>query len=277
MPRRLAGDAGRICQILLNLAGNAVKFTRRGQVIIEVDCVERSQHDARLRISVLDTGPGISEADRSKLFQRFSRLDSSSTRTEGGTGLGLAISRGLAELMGGRLDVESTLGEGSTFSLELTLPFARMEEPRFPGNGHPSRLTRRESCHRRVLVVEDNLVNQRVATLMLEKLGCRVDVARDGRKAVEIFATSSYDLVLMDCLMPDLDGYEATAAIRELEDPHGRRTPIVAMTANAMSGDREKCLAAGMNDYITKPIHQSELVRILEQWSPAAVAWASAR
>ena len=263
------GDAGRIRQILLNLVDNAVKFTERGQVVVAVECLQSDAQQARVRITVRDTGPGISDEDRARLFQRFSRLDTSNTRKVGGTGLGLAISQKLAELMGGNLDMHSTPGEGSTFWLELPLSLAGASESEFAETVEPAEGNTAQYSSR-VLVVEDNLVNQKVAALMLGRLGCQVDVAADGRRAVEMFADSAYDLVFMDCLMPVMDGFEATNAIRQLEGSKAGRTPIVAMTANAKAGDREECLAAGMSDYITKPIQQSELIRILEQYCPAA-------
>ena len=273
VPRWVVGDGGRIRQILLNLACNAVKFTDQGQVVIEIQCLERREGKARLRISVQDTGIGIPPEALDRLFQRFSRIDSSNTRRAGGAGLGLAISHRLAELMGGTLDMSSTPGQGSTFWLDLTLPLAGEAEAA-PEDGPSLGERQLPSC--RILLAEDNAVNQRVATLLLQKLGCEVDVAPDGRNALERFSRSHYDLILMDCLMPELDGYEATAEIRKLEKALGRQVPIVAMTANAMAGDRERCLAAGMSDYITKPISLSELMRILDQWGPSAERAAAA-
>ncbi|MGH7264138.1 MAG: response regulator, partial [Candidatus Rokuibacteriota bacterium] len=402
VPRHVVGDPGRIRQILVNLAGNAVKFTARGHVLLELECEERTDRDARLRLAVTDTGIGIPPDKLEHIFDKFTQVDASTTRRFGGTGLGLAISRELASLMGGALRVESRLGAGSTFWATIMLPLApapaaeagpRVElggirtlivddnpvnrrvlreilaswkmrtgeavsgeaaltalrtaaaardpyrivvtdyhmpemdgealgraikaDGRLPdtalvllssvdqqGDGGRFReagfaaflikpvrasqlmnalLTAWASLGRtepgippvpdiaparaadppaaalpavdsaRVLVVEDNWVNQQVAIAMLARLGCEVELAGGGREALGRLEAGGYDLVFMDCEMPDMDGYAATAEIRRREGP-GARLPIVAMTAHAMAGDREKCLAAGMDDYLSKPL-----------------------
>jgi two-component system, sensor histidine kinase and response regulator len=404
VPARVGGDPGRLRQILLNLLGNAVKFTDSGDVTLRVRVDAEDEGSTLLRFEVADTGIGVPEEARARLFQPFSQVDASTTRKYGGTGLGLAISRRLAELMGGTIDVESTPGHGSTFwftaRVERRAAPADDERPLLAGDrvligaGHgltgaliaqtarrlggvadevtsaaavldavrraheaqssyrllylderlsggpdlallgalaggaglpavpvvlltasrnPTRIvvdqfiagrlakpvrasqivrglttlagrpdrpaqapTREAPIDRaeprsrgRILLAEDNVVNQRVATRLLEKFGYRVDVVADGREAVEAFTQLGYDLVLMDCQMPEMDGFTATGAIRQRETA-GRRTPIVAMTAGAMPGDRERCLDAGMDDYLTKPVDVEKLRQVLDRWMAAA-------
>ena len=417
-PRRFTGDAGRIRQVLTNLAGNAVKFTRRGHVLMDVKCEEQRAGKALVRLTVEDSGPGIAQDKLGHIFEQFTQADASTTRKYGGTGLGLAISKKLVELMGGEVGISSRVGEGSRFWFTLPLPVepdapavaratadlrglralivddnevnrrvleeqlakaglccrsvaaaeAALEvlrqahaagesyqlalvDHQMPGMDgealgraiqadpvlrgtvavvmlsssgdsargpwlreadfaaylvkpvRPSQLlgtlasawgvrptaesgelaalaTATEASpsssalpagaarNIRVLLAEDNIVNQKVAVRMLEKLGCRVDVAADGREAVEMWRLCPYDLIFMDCQMPEMDGYEATAQIRR-DSPAGH-VPIVAMTANAMKGDREKCIEAGMDDYLSKPVNIKALASALESWSPSA-------
>jgi signal transduction histidine kinase/DNA-binding response OmpR family regulator len=409
LPARLVGDEGRVRQILINLLGNAVKFTERGHVCLRVRAREELPGTWQLALAVEDTGIGIPPEKRQQLFQKFAQADSSTTRRYGGTGLGLAISRRLAQLMGGDVTLESRAGQGSTFRLELRLraedgaraagagtprgpalrllvvddtplvletlaarleelgmapgraagrdealavaraaqragaPFdaclvdsglpeegarrlledlrsagasmrlvalgrprgtqlAALERAGFAGclekplrladlrallaalaaadaNGPRAFLTRYSlgsvpvdpapgrtagGLELRVLLAEDNLVNQQLALHVLGKLGCRVEVACDGEEAVRLWAAGRHDVVLMDCQMPRLDGLAATAEIRRREEP-GRRTPIVALTANAMAGDRERCLAAGMDEYVTKPFRADSLREVLSR------------
>jgi signal transduction histidine kinase/CheY-like chemotaxis protein len=406
IPPWVAGDPGRLRQILTNLLGNAVKFTERGEVVVHITLLEENADTVLLRFAVTDTGIGIAHESQNRLFQAFSQADGSTTRKYGGTGLGLAISQRLARMMGGTIGVESTPGQGSTFwftarlarcsapqdtathtlsalrgvrvlcvdahattqtvleaslrawdmqidgvaegaaaltrlraahahgqpytlailapqlpdmhSLELaqaikadpTLAALRLIilgslGQREPGPGTlqadiaaflskpvrqahlfnclmtaldtaavPSTATpvacrheaARVQIRARVLVVEDNIVNQKVAVRVLEKLGCRVDVAATGREAVNALERLAYDLVFMDCQMPEMDGFAATAAIRQREASTGQHVPIVAMTANAMQGDRERCLTAGMDDYISKPVQFDGLLAILQKW-----------
>jgi signal transduction histidine kinase/CheY-like chemotaxis protein len=418
-PSRLIGDPGRIRQVLLNLAGNALKFTEHGHVLIAVDAPEIIEDVAQVRIMVEDTGIGIPADKLPMLFHRFQQADTSTTRRFGGTGLGLAIARQLSELMGGTIIAESEPGRGSRFTATFRLPldhgevtgplprsplhgvralvvddievnrrvlleqlnsfgmrveaapsgseaitmmraaeragdpfrvglldhlmpdmdgeelgrtlradpaFAnlalvlftssgrrgearRFTEAGFDGYlvkplrpsllhealaavlgardqgrnvplvtkhllaedmaaGKPEVITVKNAPHWRVLVAEDNAINQKVAVRMLEKRGCRVDVAANGREAVEMFRRLPYDIVFMDCQMPEMDGFEATAEIRAHESKAGARTPIVALTANAMAGDREKCLAAGMDDFVSKPVSDARLSEALERWTP---------
>lgn len=414
VPRRMIGDAGRIRQVLMNLAGNALKFTHEGHVLINVERVDGDDHHARIRVSVEDTGIGIDAEKLAYVFEKFTQADGSITRRYGGTGLGLAISKQLVELMGGGIAVNSTPGCGSTFAFTLTLPLdteAPIEPPssdnlagvrilavhphgkvravlaeqiafwkargtdvasgadalaelraasaandpygvaivafdlpdmsienlavtikgdpvthdtalvmltpigaqgdaeRLRSAGFDAYVTRparpsqladivsalwsikcrgvrevfvtrhtvaearahaaaarsdaRERA--RILVAEDNVVNQRVATRLLERLGCRVDVAVSGVEVLKKLETDSYDLVFMDCQMPEMDGYEATREIRRREERGACRTPIVAMTAHALPGDREKCLEAGMDDFVAKPIRRDTLAEVIER------------
>jgi PAS domain S-box-containing protein len=275
LPRYFTGDAGRIRQVVTNLVGNAVKFTPVGSVRVTVECTGQDARGTEMRIAVRDTGVGIPEVKLGSLFEKFSQVDSSMTRRYGGTGLGLAIAKQLIELMGGSIAVESRLGQGSTFS--VTLPLRQCADLAASGE---NAVRADDLEHRivglranwaglglRVLVAEDNPVNQKVAIGMLEKLGLRADLVSNGREAVELRGMLHYDLILMDCQMPDMDGYDAASAIRRAEKGK-RRTVMVAMTAEAMTGAREKCIAAGMDDYIAKPIRLEDLVEALRKWLP---------
>jgi signal transduction histidine kinase/CheY-like chemotaxis protein len=259
VPQFITGDPVRIRQVVLNLASNAVKFTDRGSVRIEISRPDASH----LRVSVIDTGIGISPEQQAKLFKRFTQADSSTTRRYGGTGLGLAISKQLAELMRGQIEVSSTPGQGSTFSFVLPLIETHQQVPEVP---KPA--VRTETSGRRILVVEDNIVNQRVAQHMLLRLGHAVDLAENGRKAIERLSRDPYDLVLMDCQMPEMDGFEATIHIRRPDSGVlDRDIPIIAMTANAFDEDRKRCLAVGMNDFLSKPVHRPTLEGMIEKWA----------
>jgi signal transduction histidine kinase/ActR/RegA family two-component response regulator len=260
LPPCLLGDAGRLRQILLNLVGNAIKFTERGGVVVSVSRTAVAAPEIAFRVEVADTGIGIDPDAAPRLFESFSQGDASTTRRFGGTGLGLAICKRLVEAMHGRIGASGQPGRGSTFWFELALPIGATVVSAPPPASEPG------SLHgARILVVEDNPINQRLAVRRLQKLGAEVAVANDGVEAVEASAAGSYDLILMDCQMPRLDGFEATRAIRQRE-AGGRRTPIVAMTANAMPDDRQRCLAAGMDDYVAKPIEQRELTDVLQRW-----------
>jgi PAS domain S-box-containing protein len=263
-PREFLGDPGRIRQVALNLVGNAIKFTERGHVLVDVGGGAISEGVASIRIAVRDTGIGIPADRQQMLFQKFQQLDSSTTRKHGGTGLGLAISKQLVELMGGTLSLVSQVGEGSTFSIELPLrvnPLLRAE-PKEGKRKEPGALL--SFAGRRVLLVEDNIVSQKVGAAMLGKLGCRVDVAANGREALGMIS-QLYDLIFMDCQMPEMDGYEATGDIRKREGV-ARHTPIIALTAAAMVEDRERCLQAGMDDYVSKPFQAAQLREMLGKY-----------
>ncbi|HTD78444.1 MAG TPA: ATP-binding protein, partial [Chloroflexota bacterium] len=288
VPRRLRGDPGRLHQVLVNLVGNAVKFTDRGgEVVVRVRLASEVDQTSLLRFDVQDTGIGIAPEVRERLFQPFSQADGSTSRKYGGTGLGLTISKRLVELMHGEIGVDSTVGWGSTFWFTILFDAASSKgdpeaaEP-LPGwlSSEPSaRWPRFEAAALpstpRILVVEDNPINQQVASGWLQRLGCRADVAANGFEALDALYRIAYSAVLMDCQMPEMDGYQATAEIRRREGS-GRRTPIIAMTANAMQGDRERCLAAGMDDYIAKPVRIEDLEcvlrRVLAAPSPAMTA-----
>jgi signal transduction histidine kinase/CheY-like chemotaxis protein len=264
VPQYITGDPVRLRQVVLNLASNAIKFTEIGSVRIEVTRPDVS----RIQLSIVDTGIGISPEQLPRLFKRFTQADSSTTRRYGGTGLGLAISKQLAELMGGTLEASSVVGTGSTFS--VVLPLLAASQPAMPAAVATRTLQLpTEMSPRRILIVEDNVINQRVAEHMLLKLGHTADIARNGHEALARLASNPYDLVLMDCQMPEMDGFEATAQIRDrtsLVLDHD--IPIVAMTANAFEEDRERCLAAGMNDFLSKPVNRQILADMIEKWSP---------
>lgn len=275
LPADLIGDADRVRQALLNLAGNAVKFTGSGRV--EIRAGRDPDRADQIRISVTDTGPGISEAVQAALFHRFVRGDDALARKHGGTGLGLAITKKLVERMDGAIGVLSQPGLGSTFCFTLPMRVPEGAERSAAGAESADGQTGTVACEpapaptasapRRILLVEDNAVNQRLAQLMLQRLHCVIDIASNGLEAVDRFAGAPYDCIFMDCQMPELDGYGAAERIRQMEPP-GRRTPIVALTANAMTSDRDRCLAAGMDDYLTKPVKLQDLARALEQWTP---------
>lgn len=277
IPDRLVGDAGRIRQILVNLAGNAIKFTKTGHVTISAKEVSRTEKIAVIKISIEDTGIGIPDDKLKIIFQKFTQADASTTRKFGGTGLGLAISKQLVELMGGTMEAKSIIGQGSIFSFTLELPLDTeldtKEEPLLDLSPKDNLIIETESATR-VLLVEDNIINQKVALKMLNKLGVKADTAENGKRALERLASTHYDLVFMDCQMPEMDGFEATAAIRKREKENRysnneSRITIIAMTANSMKGDREKCLASGMDDYISKPVNVKKLKETLERWSKA--------
>ena len=268
LPAQLRGDAGRLRQILLNLAGNAIKFTERGQVHLKLDCQPASADKQRLSFTLSDTGIGMSTATVNQLFAPFFQADASTTRRFGGTGLGLSICAHLLELMGGKITAESMEGVGTSFRFSLELPVLEAS-PATPATlATPTAVVPLGNL--RILLAEDNLTNQKVASMMLRKLGCTIQIADNGEQALAALAEAPFDIVLMDCQMPVMDGFEATRQIRN--DRSGRFNPqitIIAMTANAMQGDRETCIAAGMNDYIPKPIAQANLLATLSQWKPA--------
>ncbi len=266
VPAAVRGDPVRLRQVLVNLLGNAVKFTASGSVTLSVGLTGADEEAVGLRCEVRDTGVGIAAEAQTRVFESFTQSDSSTTRRFGGTGLGLAICRRLVTLMGGEIGLESAPGRGSEFWFTAKLARATAPLPAAEATGASGSPGSRSQLRRaRVLVAEDNLVNQRVATAMLAKLGQDVEVAQHGREAVERWRARPFDLVLMDCQMPEMDGFTATRAIRS-EEVGGRRVPIVAMTAFAMKGDRERCFAAGMDDYIAKPMPLAALADVLARW-----------
>jgi CheY-like chemotaxis protein/HPt (histidine-containing phosphotransfer) domain-containing protein len=262
------GDPNRLRQVLLNLVGNAVKFTERGSIRVFAD-VERRDGGLRLVASVEDTGVGIPAAILPQLFTKFTQADSSTARRYGGSGLGLAICQHIVALMGGRIDVDSTEGKGSRFAFEVPLGACSDEVAaaldRQTAERGEMALDCRPARQLHILLVEDNLINQQVAVGFLTKLGQLVDVADDALQGIVMLQEGRYDLIFMDLQMPGMDGLAATREIRRLAPPFAH-IPIVAMTADAMSGDRGRCLAGGMDDYISKPLKYDQLAALLGRW-----------
>jgi CheY-like chemotaxis protein len=267
VPEFLWGDEQRLQQIVINLAGNALKFTHQGEVRIQAGIRSRDGSDVTIHLMVADTGVGIAQAKQKIVFAPFEQADGSTTRKYGGTGLGLAISTTLARLMDGDLQVESPwmdpdsgkLTAGSAF--HFTARFMEAPAPVGPETAPVAPVLR----GLRVLLAEDNVVNQRLATRLLEKNGHVVYLAANGREALAVFSAKEVDVVLMDLQMPEMDGFQATAAIRASERLRGSHVPIVALTAHALTGDREKCLASGMDSYLAKPYSAEELNQVLEE------------
>jgi PAS domain S-box-containing protein len=261
VPPYIVGDPVRLKQIVGNLVSNAVKFTERGSVRLEVSTADRAVDRATLHVRVTDTGIGIPADKQVMIFEPFHQADGSTTRRFGGTGLGLAIASNLAGLMGGRIWVDSTPETGSTFHVTVPVGIA-VSAPAaatvLSRDGAPAGRVAR------ILIAEDNIVNQRVAERLLTKRGHLVTVVNNGREALEAVQRGTFDLVLMDVQMPDMDGFEATAAIREQERASGQHVRIIAMTAHAMKGDKERCLTAGMDGYLSKPIDQRSLYAAVE-------------
>jgi signal transduction histidine kinase/CheY-like chemotaxis protein len=299
LPRLFLGDSGRIRQVVTNLVANGVKFTHKGRVLITVECDHANLNHAAMRITVADTGIGIPPEKIGMLFEKFTQADTSTTRRYGGTGLGLSISKQLVELMGGSIHVESRVGQGSQFICRLPLGVdvapAPPPAPAMDLNGRrlsiadedkvnrgvaeiqtglahkpagkPAFFDQFQGSHLRVLVAEDNAVNQKVALRALERMAIRADVAANGREAAELTRTIHYDLILMDCQMPEMNGYEAVAEIRRHEGSE-RRAVIIAMTADVLPGNREQCLRSGMDDFLPKPVKLERLVEVLRKWAP---------
>jgi len=288
VPATIRGDAGRLRQILLNLGSNAIKFTSNGQVSIHTSLFLNKQGIPFLHFEVQDTGIGVPEEAQKKIFENFSQADDSTTRKYGGSGLGLAISRQLVEMMNGKIGVDSIVQQGSTFwfvipldksdklevlqeNSDTTQAESTTDITRTISRSEPADQQLPEQLSAQLLLVEDNEVNQMLTVEFLDIFGCRADIANNGEEAVILFLENHYDLILMDCQMPIMDGYQATQAIRKLEKKnHSRRIPIIAMTAHVMAGDRQECLNAGMDDYIGKPFAVKRLLDILSKWLPAS-------
>jgi PAS domain S-box-containing protein len=270
MPDAVVGDRMRLQQVLLNLAGNAIKFTEQGEVEISVRTLSQ-EGDGCLEFSVRDTGIGIPPAAQERLFRSFAQADASMARRFGGTGLGLSICKSLVKMMGGRIWVESEPGKGSTFRFTVRLPLAEELPSEVDA---PVAIAPVPRARLRILLAEDNPANQKLATYVLQDRGHVVEIAGDGWEALRLTEQNRYDVVLMDVQMPGMDGLEATAAIRKREDGSSR-VPIIAMTAHAMKGDRDRCLAAGMDGYLSKPIDAHEMIALVESLtagSPSAIA-----
>jgi len=294
VPDRVIGDPLRLQQVLMNLLNNAIKFTVEGRIELCVHAVNKSEGSPVaeaeapaasfiiLHFSVSDTGIGIARENLQKIFSPFTQADASTTRQFGGTGLGLAISRRLVEFMGGRLHIESEAGKGSTFSFEIPLHLDLSESD-------PAQVTAKSQVARgglhskddrssadanapprklRVLLAEDTRANQKLVMHLLGKRGHVVELAENGRQALQLLSAADYDVVLMDVQMPELDGFQATAEIRQMSDRNKACVPIIALTAYAMKGDREQCLAAGMDGYLTKPISRQALLEAVEYAAP---------
>lgn len=304
LPEHLVGDAGRLRQILINLIGNGIKFTERGQVRLQARLLARQADEVKLELMVSDSGIGIAPEAQHHLFQSFQQADASTTRRYGGTGLGLAICKRLLDMMEGSIQLTSRQGVGSCFTVQLPLKLAEAQPlseplrqlasepslgtwasppltpppveplpvpPSHAANPAPSVVAADEAAppdlgEPHVLLVEDNRVNQQVALLMLKKLGCRVSLAENGEVALQKTLSETFDLILMDCQMPVLNGYDATRRIRLSQPPQGRRLPIIAMTANDQPEERAKCQEAGMDDFLAKPFRREELGHQLAHW-----------
>jgi signal transduction histidine kinase len=267
VPRQIMGDPLRMRQIIANLVSNAVKFTEHGSVTVRVDGEFTGAGKFTLRISVEDSGTGIPADQLLCIFEKFTQADGSVSRRFGGTGLGLAITRSLVELHGGDIQVQSELGRGSTFAVTLKCEADATSDTVQKANlmEHVPSVPSTAASPARILVVEDNQVNQKVVTAVLRKRGFFIELANDGQEALSKLENSAaFDLILMDVQMPVLDGLEATRLIRK--EPRWNGLPIVAMTAHAMNGDKERCLEAGMNGYISKPVHPSLLLRTVDEF-----------
>jgi signal transduction histidine kinase/ActR/RegA family two-component response regulator len=262
LPDLFEGDEMRIRQIIFNLAGNAVKFTMEGQVAIEISGEQKSDLRWTLRVAVRDTGIGIPQDRIPQLFQDFFQVNSAASRRFAGSGLGLTISKRLAAMMDGSISVESELGRGSTFCFLVDLP---QSEPVAEAKKVPAEIATNRLFDAHILLAEDNVVNQKLAIHMLKRLGCRVTLAQNGREAVELAEQLRTPIIFLDCQMPEMDGFEASRLIRSGLD---YKPVIIALTANSLPGDRERCIQAGMNDYLAKPFLRKDVARLLDRYLP---------
>jgi CheY-like chemotaxis protein len=270
VPEAVIADNLRVRQVLINLIGNALKFTEQGEVSLRLTLAGKTAGHSILRFEIQDSGSGIPPEKQQVIFDPFSQADNSNSRRYQGTGLGLAISKELVEAMGGHIGVQSEPGTGSLFWFTVRVQNSETIPVSAPLDDRTTEHDVRQESEQmpRVLLAEDNIVNQELCKMVLESLNCEVDVAWNGREAVEAAFTKEYDLILMDCQMPEVDGYEATMIIRQREAENRvekRRLYIVALTANAMDGDRELCLAAGMNDYVVKPFKPNQIETLLDR------------
>lgn len=272
VPRHFScwGDPYRLRQVISNLLSNALKFTAKGTITLQLEQLENSS----LKFTVADTGDGIDELQISKLFQTFSQGDGSITRRYGGTGLGLAICRSLIQLMGGEIGVKSQLGKGSQFWFQIPIDEVTDSEKHHPIHYQALPPLQKTPQIHRILVVEDNPINQVVVLAMLDRLGYQTELAQHGQEALDaIKSASQYDLILMDCQMPIMDGYEASLLIRSWEQQFKRkRIPIIALTADAYQEDKNRCQAVGMDDFLSKPLCIHDLAETLKRWLPQRLA-----
>jgi CheY-like chemotaxis protein len=267
LPANVKGDATRFRQVLINLMENAVKFTRQGEVHLTMQVEKEENHRVKLHTTVRDTGIGIPEDKQELIFEAFQQVDTGDTREFGGAGLGLSICRQIAQLMDGDIRVESETGKGSTFHFTAWMEkVEKMKEGTEPGPVQQTAAGKKPTAVH-ILMAEDNKLNRKLVRFMLEKEGYGVDIVSTGKEAVEKFFSdpARYDLILMDIQMPEMDGKEAARMIRE---KGFTQVPIIALTAASMKGDREKCMEAGMNDYISKPIKKKILFEVIKKWLP---------
>jgi len=272
LPAAVSGDPVRISQILTNLVGNAVKFTERGSVTVQIQVMSTVNREVTIRCAVTDTGIGISADQQAALFQSFSQVDGSATRKYGGTGLGLAISKQLVEMMRGTIGLDSSQGKGSSFWFTAVLG---VEEAAAASGAQQVSVAKNANDalrHMRILVAEDNESNRLVARIMLDKLGCQTEIVGNGEEAVVRLADQEFDAVLMDCHMPVMDGFEATRMIRRSEGKSPVHRTIIAMTANALQGEKDHCLEVGMDDFLAKPVMLEDLATTLRRWAPQSRA-----
>ncbi len=263
IPKKLIGDAVRVRQILVNLIGNAFKFTEKGRIVVKARLIKHVEQQAVVEFSVSDTGIGIPEDKIAGLYESFQQVDSSTTRKFGGTGLGLAIVKNLVTIMNGRIELESRLGEGSTFIFSIPFEVSEKEDLKDVTGAEPDFI----GINIDVLLVEDNKANQMLVKRLLEKKEMKVEVAGNGIEALRMLEEKAFDLIFMDIQMPEMDGYEATTAIRKIESVTGNHTPIIALTANAAEDDKNACLKVGMDDFLTKPIRSESLYRCVYKYT----------
>jgi CheY-like chemotaxis protein len=257
----LRGDPGRVSQVLLNLIGNAIKFTEKGFIRIQVEPTSQASKP-KIKFTVQDTGMGLSQTSIDKLFKPFTHADGSTARRFGGTGLGLSISKRLVEMMGGEIGVESKVGHGSSFWFTIQFePSASSSPESKESTTSPSTIP--NTLNKLILVAEDNVINLLLITTLLQKLGYRVESAGNGKIVLDALAKKHFDLILMDCQMPEMDGFQTTLVIREQEKRTGQHIPIFALTANVMSEDQQRCLDSGMDGYLSKPLKKEVLVKVL--------------
>ena len=270
VPSEVRGDPNRIRQILINLTGNAIKFTEAGSIHVSLGCESHDEKNIALRIEVCDTGIGVTQDALDSLFQPFIQADSSHARRFGGTGLGLAIVKQLVEIMGGHIEVRSRIGGGTCFSFTLNLQPTQTASPTSNDQAAPPSSAKHKDLHGiKILLAEDTPTNQEVARAMLMRLGCKVDVVCNGREALKNLTSQHYDIVLMDCQMPEIDGFEATRQLRQLEKQNGwRHTPVIAVTASILRDEHDACISSGMDDFLAKPFKQSALHDVLQRWLP---------